>query len=155
MFSNIGEIIKIMARVAFWVATILCIIIGIVSWVIEEKNIIMGLYPIIVGLLSSIFGSILLFGFGQLIVNTDIIAEQSGRQNEKHEKYIKNKKENEVKTKTATAKAQIKDNTVSEEEFIDFNCPHCKEMLSFKKKTMLENKTIECPFCEYTIDSFQ
>ena len=152
MFSNIGETIKVLAKVAFWLAVTLCLIIGIASWIIEDKDFFMGMYPIVIGLFSSMGGSILIYGFGQLIVNTDIIAEHYGRQNEKHEKYVQKKKETEVKAHTQKAKVKIKDDNVDEEAFIDITCPHCKEMISFKKRTIVEEKIIECPFCENKID---
>lgn len=151
MFNNIAGTIKTLAKIVFWFATILCLIFGIASWVTEEKEFIMGIYPIIVSLGLTIGGSFLIYGFGQLIENTDIIAQQSERQNIKHEKYVQKKKDAADKAKNDKAKSQIFDDSVGEEEFVDFVCSGCKEVISYKKKYVISEEYIECPYCSEKI----
>lgn len=70
MFNSIGRKIKSLAKVLFWFATILSIVLGFV-----------GAGPvgaIVFGILGGIFawfGTFLFYGVGQLIENTDKMVE--------------------------------------------------------------------------------
>lgn len=150
MFDNIGGKIKTVVKTTCIVEIISCVITGVVLLVNEQTW--QGFSVMFGGSILAWISSFYMYGFGQLVENSDIIAKQCGRQNEKHEKYVQKKKETEVKAHTQKAKVKIKDDNVDDEAFIDITCPHCKEMLSFKKRLIVEEKLIECPFCEKTID---
>ncbi len=83
MFDNIGSKIKTVAATIAWLGIIGSIIIGII--IIAEANdsyypsateTLSGWLVIIVGSLSSWVSSFTLYGFGQLIENTDIISAE-------------------------------------------------------------------------------
>ena len=83
MFDNIGGKIKTVATTIAWLGIIGSIIIGII--IIAEANdsyypsateTLSGWLVIIVGSLSSWVSSFTLYGFGQLIENTDIISSK-------------------------------------------------------------------------------
>lgn len=83
MFDNIGGKIKTVAATIAWLGIIGSIIIGII--IIAEANdsyypsateTLSGWLVIIVGSLSSWVSSFTLYGFGQLIENTDIISSK-------------------------------------------------------------------------------
>ena len=83
MFDNIGGKIKTVAATIAWLGIIGSIIIGII--IIAEANdsyypsateTLRGWLVIIVGSLSSWVSSFTLYGFGQLIENTDIISSK-------------------------------------------------------------------------------
>lgn len=83
MFDNIGSKIKTVATTIAWLGIIGSIIIGII--IISEANdsyypsateTLSGWLVIIVGSLSSWVSSFTLYGFGQLIENTDVISSK-------------------------------------------------------------------------------
>ena len=70
MFDNIGDKIKAWAQIICWLGIIACVIYAIVVF---ETNPAMSLVVVLVGSLLSWFGSLILYGFGQLIDNSDKI----------------------------------------------------------------------------------
>ena len=77
MFSNIGQKIKTLAKVCTWIGIICSILCGLV--VIFEggdiESILIGFLIGIAGSLFSWIGSFLLYGFGQLVENSDKIVK--------------------------------------------------------------------------------
>ena len=72
MFSNIGEKIKVLAVVCTIIGCVLSVVIAIVCWCSEIVW--AGFVALILGCLVSWIGSFLLYGFGELIVQTNIVA---------------------------------------------------------------------------------
>ena len=74
-FNNIGRKIKTLAKVITWIGITASVIYGIVVvWLSNSPIfIIQGLIVMIVGSLISWLSSMALYGFGQLIENTDIL----------------------------------------------------------------------------------
>ena len=92
MFDNIGKKIKILAYVLTWVGIIASVITGIAmmnSFDSIVKTI--GLVVLIVGSLLSWTSSFIIYGFGQLIENTDIIA---GRNKSSDSKNVSSNQQN-------------------------------------------------------------
>lgn len=92
MFDNIGKKIKILAYVLTWVGIIASVITGIAmmnSFDSIVKTI--GLIVLIVGSLLSWASSFIIYGFGQLIENTDIIA---GRNKSSDSKNVSSNQQN-------------------------------------------------------------
>ena len=69
MFDNIGGKLKGLAKVICWLGIIVTAISGLL--VMVNGNILEGILAIVVGCLFSWIGSWALYGFGQLIENTD------------------------------------------------------------------------------------
>ena len=77
MFNNIGGKIKTLASVITWLGIGLSVIIGIVLMVMAEELILIGLIVAILGSIFSWIGSFLIYGFGELIENSSIIAKKA------------------------------------------------------------------------------
>ena len=75
MFNNIGEKIKSIARLFTWLGIGISIVVAVALFTTEEDLLIaLGLGVMIIGSLLSWVSSFLLYGFGQLIQNSDILA---------------------------------------------------------------------------------
>ena len=69
MFSNVGGKIKGLAQVITWIGIVASVIGGIV--LMSNVGFITGLLTAVVGSLFSWIGSLALYGFGQLVENSD------------------------------------------------------------------------------------
>jgi len=77
MFSNIGGKIKNLAIVVTWIGIISSVILGIIMMATGYgEMVLIGFLVALVGSLLSWVGSFLLYGFGQLIENTDTIVKK-------------------------------------------------------------------------------
>ncbi len=74
MFRNIGGKIKTLAQIITWLGIIASVLGGFIVAAIDDDLIAVGLLIVVVGSLASWISSFLLYGYGQLIQNTDIIA---------------------------------------------------------------------------------
>lgn len=77
MFDNIGGKIKTLAQVVTWIGIIASVISGIVLMSIAEEMIFVGLMVMIFGALMSWVSSFVLYGFGQLVENSDKLVKMS------------------------------------------------------------------------------
>ena len=77
MFGNIGGKIKSLAQVITWLGIIGSVIWGFVLMATDEDLIFAGLMIALLGSLISWVSSFVLYGFGQLIENTDKLVELS------------------------------------------------------------------------------
>ena len=146
MFDNIGDKIKSSARTSFILWTIVAVISGIV--LMFEESFVVGLLVALVGpgFLLGFFQ--LVYGFGQLVENSDIIAEEHKRVNEKHEKAVaKNNEKNQAQRKKQI-KANIENPNFDEDEYIDITCANCKAELSFTKGQLQSGEELTCPMCD-------
>ena len=82
MFNNIASKIKGLAIILTWIGIILSVLTGVmIALALEgEFGVLIGVGIIIIGCLMSWIGSFLLYGFGQLIENTDAVAMQGAKQ---------------------------------------------------------------------------
>ncbi len=149
MYDNIGEKIKTVAiieAIGFLIAGIVFCTQGLAG---------LGIALIFGGALFSWISSFVLYGFGQLIVNSDIIASHYyNRQVNRQEKV----QERETQRETIKAIKTIKDENVDSSAYIDFSCPICREKISYTKGQITSNKTLSCPMCGETfntIDAFR
>ena len=74
-YHNIGKKIKTLAMVGFIVETILFALYGVLIVAENRDFILTGLLVIILGPIFAWISSWLVYGFGQLIENSDMIAE--------------------------------------------------------------------------------
>ncbi len=77
MFDNIGRKIMPLAQVVCWIGIVGCVITGTVLLFIDEDLVLTGILLAVFGSLLSWIGSFFLYGFGQLIDNTDTIVGQN------------------------------------------------------------------------------
>ena len=92
-YSNIGDKIKNLAQVLFVLGAIVDISLGIILMGTDEDLIIFGLLLILLGPVVTWVSSWLLYGFGQLIENSDIIADTYNRKKEFQEIVVDASKE--------------------------------------------------------------
>lgn len=77
MFNNIGGKIKSLAAVVAWFGIGFSVIIGIVLIAAAEELFLIGLIVAVLGSISSWIGSFLIYGFGELVENSAIIAQKT------------------------------------------------------------------------------
>ena len=76
MFDNIGSKIKTLAKVVCWIGIIGSIIAGIAMIAtLGEVGVLSGLLTIVLGALLSWVGLFVLYGFGEMVENSDIRTE--------------------------------------------------------------------------------
>ena len=76
-YSNVGGKIKIFAKVIFALDTALMILLGFAILVLAEEGNTMGLFFIILGPVFSWLGSLVLYGFGELVERAAEIAHNT------------------------------------------------------------------------------
>ncbi len=79
MFENIGGKIKALAKVLCWIGIIASVFSAIAMWAQNSSyspTILPGILILVLGCLLSWIGSFFTYGFGQLIENTDRIANK-------------------------------------------------------------------------------
>lgn len=79
MFDNVGSKIKGLASFFCWGGIIASIIGGIILIGLDEDLIFVGIAVIVIGSLLSWISSFVLYGFGELVVNSAIIAGKEGK----------------------------------------------------------------------------
>ena len=146
MYDNIGGKIKNWAIWIFIVEAISAVIGGIV--LIVNDNALLGFLTMILGPIAAWISSWLLYGFGQLVESSDIIAAEYSRKNEKHEKIVMKNNERKQAQRRKEVKASISNPFVDEDAFIDITCPNCKAELSYTKGQLQSDEGVACPMCD-------
>ncbi len=149
MYDNIGGKIKNWAIWIFILEAIAAIIGGIA--LIVNDNGLVGFLTIVFGPIAAWVSSWLLYGFGQLVENSDIIAAEYSRKNEKYEKIVTKNNERKQAQRRKEVKAAIANPEVDEDVFIDITCPNCKAELSYPKGQLQSEEGAICPMCDARI----
>ncbi len=152
MFDNVGGLIKGFAKGSFWIEAIGSVIAGIALMCNGEDY---GLFVLLLGPGAAFVFAMFCYGFGQLIENSDIIAEEHDRVNKKREKVVAKKEQKRMAEKQAqrreVAKVTIANPNVDEDVFVDITCPNCKADLSYTKGQLQSEEGVVCPMCDTTI----
>ncbi len=82
MFDNIGSKIKTLAQVVVWIGIIASVFSGSIVMTIDDEYVLLGFAIAIIGSLVSVSSSFVLYGFGKLIENTDILVAASKKESE-------------------------------------------------------------------------
>lgn len=147
MFENIGEKIKSLAKICTYIGIAIFMMLGIIA-IAFTKNILIGLIITGVGFFISWISSFLLFGFGEIISQTQIIANNTIKQNIKQNE--KNKNTNHEKLKDANVKVkrhgELDLSKFDSVRYEDITCKICGEMLSVTERDKNDPNFI-CPFC--------
>ena len=158
-FEHIGGKIKILAKVICWIGIISSVIGGAVMMLNglafeNSEEVWGGILVIVVGVLVSWIGSFRLYGFGQLVENTDILAGQYRKAEVRKEWSPQEvqKVKSALREKKANKKESVVDAKINENEWIDLICPSCGETLSFTKEQIRSNPQVDCPNCGFEID---
>lgn len=175
MFDNIGKKIKTLAQVICVLGIIASAIGGIILWITGGGlGFVISLVAIPISAVVSWVGSFGLYGFGQLIENTDILVAQNEKKSKESnnserrdgvvigEKYVEKEKRQMSGKETFGNKSYIKKSALpteshacaDDDEFVDLYCPECGELLSFTKGYVRQNPLIVCPMCDTKINSY-
>ena len=146
-YDNIGGKIKGWAKWIFAIEAIAAVISGFVLMAQNEDMILSGLLVVVFGPIVAWVSSWLLYGYGQLIENSDIIAEEYNRKNEKHEKDVAKSNAKKEAQRREKVKVAIANPNIADDEYIDITCPNCKGELSYTKEE-LQSGNVICPMCD-------
>ena len=146
-YDNIGGKIKGWAKWIFAIEAIAAVISGFVLMAQDEDMILIGLLVVVFGSIVAWVSSWLLYGYGQLIENSDIIAEEYNRKNEKHEKDVAKSNAKKEAQRREKVKVTIANPNIADDEYIDITCPNCKGELSYTKEE-LQSGDVICPMCD-------
>ena len=146
MFDNLVGKIKTFAQVICVLGIIGSVISGIVLFI--NEFIINGIAVILGGAFLSWIGSLCLYGFGQLIENTDILVSQGENKQSKFDKSEKNNISFRMKQYNQNDSKQIED-----DNSIGLYCPECGEKISFPKEYIHKKPFLVCPMCNARICS--
>ena len=155
MFYNVGRKIKIVAQAITWIGIIISCVVGFNVISSDENAQIRGILIIAIGCLVSWLSSLTLYGFGQLIENSDILVQQSINKpnytydadtpnvstpcdKETHKKY-KERLCNNVGANTKDGHWEI-DPVLNEKVFV---CNHCHGVIAFETDFVKDEKTSE------------
>ncbi|MBE6758620.1 MAG: hypothetical protein E7554_00830 [Ruminococcaceae bacterium] len=173
MFDNIGSKIKTLAKVLCWVGIAVSVLTGIILMIYEFT--LYGLLAMVAGSLLSWVGSFGMYGLGQLIENTDILAGRvpapvrpmqpaspvqpmaacppvSAAQLSRPAP-VEHRAVNPVAAGSVrdAAPQPVSVDPESGDEFVDMYCSACGELLSFYRRD-LQQEYQTCPMCGESID---
>lgn len=114
MFDNVGSKIKALASFFCWGGIIASVIGGIIVITLDEDLVWAGLAVIIIGSLLSWVSSFVLYGFGELVVNSAIIAGKRADDSVQHPNTVAPQDKNEKIAALNNLKAR---GLISEEEY--------------------------------------
>ena len=151
LYENIGSKIKTLAKWMFLVETVSFILTGII---LASEVDILYIFLVIAGPIIAWISTWVLYAFGQLVEDNERLRKHFVRdenspltsKNNSTKKYNKNSSKKSVNL----IDDENSDNqafSLDENDFIDIQCPHCGEQLSFLKD---ETNAI-CPNCEHQI----
>ena len=179
MFRNVGSKIKIFAIIFFFFLECSAISTMAVFMTLTEdvKKWWIALAVILVSPLVAWISSVFIYGFGQLIENSDIMASEVVANNSdlrtvfgresltpkpddsaKIKELIREKKKAKEQKASDTQNAQdedqednVADNEMDadcEPEYYDLVCPKCKHLLSFTVEEIQGGEQLVCPLCD-------
>lgn len=114
MFDNVGSKIKALASFFCWGGIIASVIGGIIVITLDEDLVWAGLAVIIIGSLLSWVSSFVLYGFGELVVNSAIIAGKRADDSVQHPNTVALQDKNEKIAALNNLKAK---GLISEDEY--------------------------------------
>ena len=149
MFDNIGKKIKMLARIGTWIGIVSSVICFIVFVSIDDDLFLIGLCVALLGPLLSWISSFVLYGFGQLVENSDIIAENMPKRESPYPNEVA-KDATVFLKKEAPKKVDIEEikNTYDLGILIEDVCPSCGEMVSFPRDMLEKEREVTCPYCD-------
>lgn len=132
MYDNIGSKIKTLAQVVFIIMAVISIISGVLILFIVNYGFIIGILTAGIGVLLSWVGTFFLYGFGQLIENSDILVREAKKQSNGIQRISTESNENDISTeKVAESMKKLKANRSNTSTNIK-RCPHCGERVTSK-----------------------
>lgn len=116
MFKNVGGKIKLITEILMWLSFMSFPIYGFVI-IINDKDVLKGIIVILLGIFLTWVSSVFLYGFGQLIENSDKIVETMEKQFS--ENNIQNWRKEVLMTEEEEFKKWRDEGLITEEEYIN------------------------------------
>lgn len=117
MFNNIGKKIKSLSKVICWIGIIISLVLGIVCFaVLEDLEVLFGFLVIFLGSLLSWLNTFILYAFGQLVDNSDILVVNTKKTQESGEEKCDSKKTTLSDKKNQLTRLK-KQNLITDEEY--------------------------------------
>jgi DNA-directed RNA polymerase subunit RPC12/RpoP len=173
MFENIGGRIKTLAICVFLIEVIATILTPIILMTRDIVEWYVGLLIIFCGVFVAFFFFTLIYGFGHLVENSEILATDTLAKNSELRnifdrdqvlpeitstekiKEMRQKKKKQERAAERKAKSQTPDNLSDgendEEEYYDVVCAKCKQLLSYTKEEIMGDEQMYCPMCNSPI----
>lgn len=151
MYDNIGNKIKTLAKWMFIVEAIGAIITGISLIATDDDLILLGLLIILCGPIVAWVSSWFVYGYGQLIQNSDIIADEYKRKNISNQQIVNKTDVRQREQLRKEVNTIITNSNVADDEFVDLICPHCGAELSYTKEQIQNSDVLPCPMCDSPI----
>lgn len=157
MYDNIGSKIKTLAKVVFVIMAILSVILGIVvaATAVEDYNeekAPLGLLIAGIGILLSWVGTFFLYGFGQLIENSDILVREAKKQSNGIQK---------ISTESTSNTSSATNTTVGTSKFAQMNFKSTQpaqatpttHTINFTQSSTTATNFKRCPHCGERVTS--
>lgn len=132
MYDNIGSKIKTLAQVVFIIMAVISIISGVIIIFSDDGAFIIGILTAGIGVLLSWVGTFFLYGFGQLIENTDILVRESKKQSTGIQRISTESNENDISTKKVAESMKNSQAYSSTTSANVKRCPLCGERITSK-----------------------
>ena len=148
--NNVGGKLKGVSVIVIVLGVIVSVIYGIM---IIGDSLFTGIAVIAAGILGTLIFGFALYGLGQIVDNTDEIAEHYRRVNEEYSKSESVAEEERVRTEPKLVSKKLRSDSVGPDELIDVTCCGCGTKLSYTKAELIEEKQLVCPECGCAIDT--
>lgn len=137
MFNNIGSKIKSLATVICWIGIIGSVIGGVALMCNDDEElIVIGIITALFGSLFSWIGCFFLYGFGQLVENSDIMVSKLGGV----------QRSMDVSAQVQLAAAGGKEDNNQQNGKGKF-CPFCGKQIFFSEQCLAQEEGVNCPHC--------
>ena len=144
MYENIGRKIKGLAIVVFAIMAILSVVAGVFMLFRDNGGFLIGILIAGIGILLSWVGTFFLYGFGQLIENTDILVYQTKNMSKNIEKISNNNVQKDVSNEKVAESIKSSNQSAPNTSATVKSCPLCGEKVTSKT----------CKFCGTTNNLF-
>ena len=150
--NNVGGKLRGLAVIIIILGVILSIILFVDY---KDYGALSGILALVGGLLVTLAFGFLLYGLGQIVENTDEIAEHFRRVNKAEEKEDseaeKLRRDNELRE----ARSALRSDSVPQDARIGVTCMGCGARLSYTKAELLDGVELTCPECGGSIDTLK
>ena len=144
MYENIGGKIKGLAIVVFAIMAILSVVAGVFMLFRDNGGFLIGILIAGTGILLSWVGTFFIYGFGQLIENTDILVYQTKNTSKNIEKISNNNDQKDVSNEKVAESIKSSNQSAPNTSATVKRCPLCGEKVTSKT----------CKFCGTTNNLF-
>ncbi len=148
--NNVGGKLKGVSIIVIILGVVISAVYGIT---IIGDSLLAGIAVIAAGILGTLIFGFVLYGLGQIVDNTDEIAEHYRRVNDARSKKEKAEEKKRKANEPKLVAKKLSSSSVDPDEFIDITCPGCGEMLSFPKAELIEKRRLVCPECGCSIET--